>query len=93
MSKKKDDAQEPEVDPRAPIEATWRGVTVWQCPFCPRDGQDKAEIEAHIAHFHPERSLSVTEAIAAEQAGVPVTQSPTDQWAAPEPADAPEEKG
>jgi hypothetical protein len=49
MSKK---AKEPEVS-RDPIEGTWRGVPVWQCPFCDRDSDNKATIEAHIEGDHP----------------------------------------
>jgi hypothetical protein len=44
--------KEPEVA-RDAIEGTWRGVTVWQCPFCERNRDDRAAIEEHIARDHP----------------------------------------
>jgi len=63
MAKKQEEA---EVDPRAPVESTWGGLVKWDCPFCPRDSFDRAEVEAHIANAHPVPSPSVTDAIAAE---------------------------
>jgi hypothetical protein len=80
MAKRKDDET---VDPRAPVESEWGGLTKWDCPFCPRDSFDREDVVAHIAHAHPEPGLSVPEALAAARS--PQTSS------APvvEPSDAP----
>ena len=61
---------------REPIENVWGGVTKWDCPFCPRDSFDRADEEAHIAFAHPEPGLSVTEALAADQAAPAAPESP-----------------
>lgn len=45
--------EEPDVS-REPITDSWRGETIYRCPFCPRDSSDEGQIREHIAVDHAE---------------------------------------
>jgi hypothetical protein len=79
-----------DVQSREPIETQWAGVTKWDCPFCPQDRYDRAEMVAHIDFAHPEPGLSVPDAMAAEQAA-PVEAPAPESPIAAAPQDAPVE--
>lgn len=90
MTKKKDETQAPSRDP---IESSWRGVTVWLSPIegDAYDSEERDAVIAHINHYYPERSLSVTEALTLERvdAGLPpVAASPETPKTEPAPAKA-----
>lgn len=92
MTKKKDEQQEPSRDP---IESSWRGVTVWLSPIegDAYDSEDRDAVIAHINHYYPERSLSVPEALAAEQAAANAPPTPAESDADKKPDETPDKKG
>lgn len=51
----------PEPPAREPIATSWRGESVYRCPFCARDSDRAEAIQEHIDRDHPAVEQEVTD--------------------------------